>query len=56
MKVQVELLGRAAADCTTLLTGVIDDIYGANFVNTEPSGDPYDDNGHGTFVTGQKVV
>lgn len=30
--------------------GVIDDVYGANFVNN--SGDPLDDNGHGTHVAG----
>lgn len=32
--------------------GIVDDILGANFVQGTKSGDPYDDNGHGTFVTG----
>ncbi len=30
----------------------MDDIFGANFVSGTTSGDPYDDNGHGTFVAG----
>lgn len=30
----------------------MDDVYGANFVTGGTSGDPYDDNGHGTFVAG----
>ena len=30
--------------------GIIDDIYGANFL--DDTGDPYDDNGHGTHVAG----
>lgn len=30
----------------------MDDIFGANFVDGSTSGDPYDDNGHGTFVAG----
>ena len=30
----------------------MDDIYGVNFVQGTTSGDPYDDNGHGTFVAG----
>ena len=30
--------------------GIIDDVYGANFV--DDTGDPYDDNGHGTHVAG----
>jgi alpha-tubulin suppressor-like RCC1 family protein len=34
--------------------GIIDDIHGANFVSDERfhSGDPFDDNGHGTHVAG----
>ena len=34
------------------LAGIVDDIFGANFVSGTTSGDPYDDNGHGTFVAG----
>ena len=30
--------------------GIVDDIYGANFI--DDSGNPYDDNGHGTHVAG----
>lgn len=33
--------------------GIVDDIYGANFVNASlPTGDPKDDNGHGTHCSG----
>lgn len=32
--------------------GIVDDIFGVNFVQGSTSGDPYDDNGHGTFVAG----
>ena len=32
--------------------GIVDDIFGVNFVQGGTSGDPYDDNGHGTFVAG----
>ena len=34
--------------------GVVDDIFGANFVNgpNDPKGDPMDDNGHGTHCAG----
>ncbi|KAL3143398.1 hypothetical protein ABBQ38_002222 [Trebouxia sp. C0009 RCD-2024] len=32
--------------------GIIDDIYGASFVSGAVSGDPMDQNGHGTFVAG----
>ena len=32
--------------------GIIEDIYGASFVNGAVSGDPMDQNGHGTFVAG----
>ena len=32
--------------------GIVDDIFGVNFVQGTTSGDPYDDNGHGTFVAG----
>ena len=38
--------------CATPLAGIVDDIFGANFVSGTTSGDPYDDNGHGTFVAG----
>lgn len=31
--------------------GIVDDYYGANFVGTN-SGNPFDDNGHGTHVSG----
>ncbi len=34
------------------LAGIVDDVFGANFVSGTTSGDPYDDNGHGTFVAG----
>lgn len=32
--------------------GIIDDIYGASFVGDTATGDPKDDNGHGTHVSG----
>lgn len=32
--------------------GIVDDIYGANFCGGQRSGDPLDDNGHGTHVAG----
>lgn len=32
--------------------GIIDDIHGASFYNSTPTGSPYDDNGHGTHVAG----
>ncbi len=32
--------------------GVIDDIHGANFIPSMPSGDPMDDNRHGSHVAG----
>jgi thermitase len=32
--------------------GIVDDIHGANFVPTTPTGDPMDDNNHGTHVSG----
>lgn len=33
--------------------GIVDDIYGANFVNANsPTGDPKDDNGHGSHCSG----
>jgi subtilisin family serine protease len=32
--------------------GIVDDVHGANFVPTTPSGDPMDDNRHGTHVAG----
>src|SRR5437867_5745540 len=32
--------------------GIVDDIYGANFCNGAMSGDPLDDNGHGSHVAG----
>lgn len=35
-----------------MTAGVVDDVHGVNFVQGGKSGDPYDDNGHGTFVAG----
>jgi subtilisin family serine protease len=32
--------------------GLVDDVHGANFVPTTPTGDPMDDNNHGTHVAG----
>ncbi|MDA1014290.1 MAG: S8 family peptidase, partial [Planctomycetota bacterium] len=32
--------------------GVIDDIHGASFIGATPSGDPMDENGHGTHCAG----
>ena len=32
--------------------GIVDDVHGANFVPATPSGDPMDDNRHGTHVAG----
>ena len=32
--------------------GIIDDIYGADFVSGSTDGNVQDQNGHGTFVTG----
>ena len=32
--------------------GIIDDFHGADFSDTEPKGDPMDDNGHGTHCAG----
>ncbi|MEM8837623.1 MAG: S8 family peptidase [Pseudomonadota bacterium] len=32
--------------------GIIDDVHGANFVPSTPTGDPMDDNQHGTHVAG----
>ncbi|SBS84620.1 subtilisin-like protease 1, putative [Plasmodium ovale] len=43
-----ELYGKEGVDDDN--NGVIDDIYGANFVNN--NGDPMDDNYHGTHVSG----
>ena len=34
--------------------GIADDIHGASFVDGAVSGDPMDQNGHGTFVAGQQ--
>lgn len=47
----------AAADrvCSTLwggCAGIVDDIYGADFVNGGKDGNIQDQNGHGTFVSG----
>ena len=36
----------------TVRAGIVDDIYGASFVDGAVSGDPMDANGHGTFVAG----
>ena len=35
-----------------MAAGIVDDIYGANFVSGETNGDIMDQNGHGTFVAG----
>lgn len=35
-----------------MLAGIVDDIYGASFIDGAVSGDPMDKNGHGTFVAG----
>ncbi|SBT70739.1 subtilisin-like protease 1, putative [Plasmodium malariae] len=43
-----ELYGKAGVDDDN--NGIVDDIFGANFVNK--TGDPMDDNYHGTHVTG----
>jgi Subtilase family len=32
--------------------GIVDDVYGVNFVNGANGGNPQDDNGHGSFVAG----
>lgn len=32
--------------------GIVDDIHGASFVNTQPSGNPLDDHGHGSHCSG----
>ena len=42
------LLCEADASCA----GIIDDIYGANFVNGGKDGNVQDQNGHGSFVAG----
>ena len=42
------LLSNLASMCV----GIVDDIYGASFVDGAESGDPMDQNGHGTFVAG----
>ena len=34
------------------ITGIIDDIYGADFVDGSTDGNVLDQNGHGTFVAG----
>ena len=35
-----------------LFAGIIDDIYGADFVDGSTDGNVQDQNGHGTFVAG----
>ena len=35
-----------------MAAGIVDDIYGANFVSGGTNGDIMDQNGHGTFVAG----
>ena len=35
-----------------MTAGIVDDIYGADFVNGGTNGDIMDQNGHGTFVAG----
>lgn len=47
----VELKGQAGVDDDN--NGVVDDIYGANFVeSTKPTGDNMDDHGHGSHCSG----
>ena len=40
------------AEFDAATAGVVDDVFGVNYVSGTTSGDPYDDNGHGTFVAG----
>ena len=40
------------SSCMSISAGIVDDIYGASFVDGAVSGDPMDQNGHGTFVAG----
>ncbi len=47
---QKELKGKAGVDDDN--NGIIDDIHGANFVVPHPTGDPTDDQGHGTHCAG----
>ncbi|WP_413559227.1 S8 family serine peptidase [Bdellovibrio sp. HCB209] len=48
---EAELNGQAGVDDDG--NGIIDDIYGANFVNAaKPTGNPIDDHGHGSHCSG----
>lgn len=48
---EAELNGQTGVDDDG--NGIVDDIYGANFVNAEkPTGNPLDDNGHGSHCAG----
>ena len=42
----------ATALMTLMSAGIIDDIYGADFVDGSTDGNVQDQNGHGTFVAG----
>ena len=42
----------ACVTCGVLYAGIVDDVYGADFVNGGKDGDVQDQNGHGTFVSG----
>lgn len=43
---------RPCAELRLCAAGIIDDIYGANFVNGGKDGNVQDQNGHGSFVAG----
>lgn len=48
---EAELNGQTGVDDDG--NGIVDDIYGANFVNADkPTGNPLDDNGHGSHCAG----
>jgi thermitase len=47
---QAELSGKPGVDDDN--NGVVDDIYGANFVSTNPTGASQDDHGHGSHCAG----
>ena len=47
-----QLWGITAHYQPAMFAGIIDDIYGASFLDGAVSGDPMDKNGHGTFVAG----
>ena len=50
---QLSILDESTSDYNPYAhAGIVDDIYGASFVDGAVSGDPMDANGHGTFVAG----